>query len=230
MLDKILPHLEALVSFDTRNPPRDIGTGGIFDYLRGTVCPGFAVEVTDHGAGAVSMLAVRGAPTRLFNVHLDTVPSSPHWSADPHSLRVAGSRHRPGVPAISRARPRACSRPPHNAERRCRVPVQHRRGSQRCALHRRVSCARSRLPKRSSPNRRAAKRCSRIAASLGADAIFRAGGPCLGRERDAQRAAPGDALGRARWSWSKRGARALRWLDRPALQHRSQSKAASRPT
>jgi hypothetical protein len=31
---RILPHLEALVSFDTRNPPRDIGTGGIFDYLR----------------------------------------------------------------------------------------------------------------------------------------------------------------------------------------------------
>ena len=91
MLDKILPHLEALVSFDTRNPPRDIGTGGIFDYLR-TQLPGFRVEVTDHGAGAVSMLAVRGAPTRLFNVHLDTVPSSPHWSADPHALRVTQDR------------------------------------------------------------------------------------------------------------------------------------------
>lgn len=91
MLDKILPHLEALVSFDTRNPPRDIGTGGMFDYLR-TQLPGFRVEVTDHGAGAVSMLAVRGAPTRLFNVHLDTVPSSPHWSADPHALRVTQDR------------------------------------------------------------------------------------------------------------------------------------------
>jgi acetylornithine deacetylase len=35
---------------------------------------------------------VRGAPTRLFNVHLDTVPSSPHWSADPHALRVTQDR------------------------------------------------------------------------------------------------------------------------------------------
>jgi acetylornithine deacetylase/succinyl-diaminopimelate desuccinylase-like protein len=59
MLDQVLKHLEALVSFDTRNPPRDIGTGGIFDYLRAQLA-GFRVEVTDHGAGAVSMLAVRG--------------------------------------------------------------------------------------------------------------------------------------------------------------------------
>ncbi|MEO7325763.1 MAG: acetylornithine deacetylase, partial [Dokdonella sp.] len=80
MLSTVLKHLEALVSFDTRNPPRAIGTGGIFDYLRAQL-PGFRIEVIDHGAGAVSMLAVRGAPTRVFNVHLDTVPSSPAWSA-----------------------------------------------------------------------------------------------------------------------------------------------------
>jgi acetylornithine deacetylase len=91
MLDTILRHLEALVGFDTRNPPRDIGTGGIFDYLKAQL-PGFRIEVTDHGAGAVSMLAVRGTPTRLYNVHLDTVPSSPHWSADPHVLRVTDDR------------------------------------------------------------------------------------------------------------------------------------------
>lgn len=87
MLNDILQHLEALVSFDTRNPPRVIDTGGIFDYLRAQL-PGFACTVTDHGAGAVSMLAVRGAPTRVFNVHLDTVPSSEAWSADPLILRV----------------------------------------------------------------------------------------------------------------------------------------------
>ena len=34
LLDDTLRHLRALVSFDTRNPPREIGTGGIFDYLR----------------------------------------------------------------------------------------------------------------------------------------------------------------------------------------------------
>ncbi|WP_298579981.1 acetylornithine deacetylase [uncultured Luteimonas sp.] len=91
LLQSTLAHLERLVSFDTRNPPREIGTGGIFDYVRAQL-PGFRVEVVDHGAGAVSLFAVRGNPTRLFNVHLDTVPSSPHWSADPHVLRVDGER------------------------------------------------------------------------------------------------------------------------------------------
>lgn len=91
MLDEVLEHLEALVSFDTRNPPRAIGSGGIFDYLRAQL-PGFHVDVRDHGAGAVSLLAVRGAPRRVFNVHLDTVPSSPAWTADPLTLRVAGDR------------------------------------------------------------------------------------------------------------------------------------------
>lgn len=87
MLDLILEHLEQLVSFDTRNPPRAIDSGGIFEYLR-TQLADFNVEVTDHGAGAVSLLAVRGNPQRVFNVHLDTVPDSPGWSADPFELRV----------------------------------------------------------------------------------------------------------------------------------------------
>ena len=91
MLDAVLRHLEALVSYDTRNPPRLIGTGGIFDYLRAQL-PGFRCEVTDHGDGAVSLLAVRGNPRRVFNVHLDTVPSSSAWTADPLSLRVTPDR------------------------------------------------------------------------------------------------------------------------------------------
>ncbi len=91
MLNATLKHLEALVSFDTRNPPREIGTGGIFDYIRAQL-PDFDVEVTDHGAGAVSLFAVRGEPGRVFNVHLDTVPDSPAWSANPHRLRVTEDR------------------------------------------------------------------------------------------------------------------------------------------
>jgi len=91
LLDATLNHLRALVAFDTRNPPRAIGTGGIFDYLRAQLA-GFDVRVTDHGAGAVSLYAVRGQPTLLFNVHLDTVPDSPHWSASPFELRVDGGR------------------------------------------------------------------------------------------------------------------------------------------
>ncbi len=91
MLDDILKHLEALVSFDTRNPPRAIVAGGIFDYLKAQL-PGFRCTVSDHGDGAVSLLAVRGAPKRVFNVHLDTVPSSAAWTADPLALRVADDR------------------------------------------------------------------------------------------------------------------------------------------
>ncbi|WP_141452441.1 acetylornithine deacetylase [Pseudoxanthomonas sp. z9] len=91
MLDQVLQHLEQLVSYDTRNPPRAITTGGIFDYIRAQL-PDFNVEVIDHGAGAVSLFAVRGQPQRVFNVHLDTVPSSPAWTADPLKLRVEGDR------------------------------------------------------------------------------------------------------------------------------------------
>jgi len=92
LLAQTLDHLEQLVSFDTRNPPRAIqAEGGIFDYIRGQL-PGFDVEVIDHGAGAVSLFAVRGAPSVLFNVHLDTVPDSPDWSADPHVMRRLDDR------------------------------------------------------------------------------------------------------------------------------------------
>ncbi|HEU0305695.1 MAG TPA: M20/M25/M40 family metallo-hydrolase, partial [Lysobacter sp.] len=91
MLPDVLRHLEALVSFDTRNPPRAIGTGGIFDYLCAQL-PDFECTVTDYGAGAVSLLARRGNPNRVFNVHLDTVPSSPAWTADPHVLRITEDR------------------------------------------------------------------------------------------------------------------------------------------
>jgi acetylornithine deacetylase len=91
LLNTTLEHLRALVSFDTRNPPREIGTGGIFDYLREHL-PGFAVKVADHGAGAVTLYAVRGKPKYLFNVHLDTVPDSPHWKRNPHVLEVTEDR------------------------------------------------------------------------------------------------------------------------------------------
>lgn len=91
MLESVLKHLEVLVSHDTRNPPRAITTGGVFDYIRAKLHD-FKVEVIDHGAGAVSLFAVRGNPTRVFNVHLDTVPSSPAWTADPLKLRVTDDR------------------------------------------------------------------------------------------------------------------------------------------
>ncbi len=92
MRDAILKHLAALVSFDTRNPPRRIpAEGGLFAYLCDQLT-GFKVEVVDHGDGAVSLFAVRGQPRVLFNVHMDTVPDSPAWSSDPFVLRVEDDR------------------------------------------------------------------------------------------------------------------------------------------
>lgn len=92
MLGKVLEHLAALVAFDSRNPPRAMSAESpMFAYLREQL-PGFDVHINDHGAGAVSLLAVRGTPALLFNVHLDTVPASPAWSADPHRLRIEGER------------------------------------------------------------------------------------------------------------------------------------------
>ena len=91
LLTATLEHLRVLVACDTRNPPRAIGSGGIFDYLRAHL-PGFACTLTDHGAGAVSLFAVRGKPKILFNVHLDTVPDAKTWSASPFDLRMTDDR------------------------------------------------------------------------------------------------------------------------------------------
>lgn len=91
MIADVLRHLEHLIAFDTRNPPRAIDTSGIFDYLQANLT-GFTFDLRDHGAGAVSLLATRGTPHIVFNVHLDTVPSSPNWTADPLKLRVTSDR------------------------------------------------------------------------------------------------------------------------------------------
>src|SRR5512135_1003028 len=97
LLASTLEHLRALVACDTQNPPRAISTDGIFEYARSQLV-GFNWSVTDHGAGAVSFFAVRGAPRILFNVHLDTVPASPTWTRDPFDLLVT-DRHAIGLGA-----------------------------------------------------------------------------------------------------------------------------------
>jgi acetylornithine deacetylase len=56
------------------------------------VGPSFDIRIWDHGDGHVTWYAVRGAPTILFNVHLDTVPVADGWSSDPHRLRVEDGR------------------------------------------------------------------------------------------------------------------------------------------
>jgi acetylornithine deacetylase len=71
----VLSYLEILVGFDTQNPPRALSADApIFSWISEVLGPEFKIELTDHGLGRVSMLAVRGNPDLLFNVHLDTVP------------------------------------------------------------------------------------------------------------------------------------------------------------
>lgn len=91
MLQATIKHLEALVAVDTRNPPRAIGSA-IFEYIQQALPAGFTHTLRDHGAGSVSLLSVRGKPTRVFNFHLDTVPASPQWTRDPLSLLVTNDR------------------------------------------------------------------------------------------------------------------------------------------
>lgn len=88
---KILEHLEALVGFDTQNPPRDIDEGGLFAYLRGQL-GGFDYEIVDLGEGCLSLHARRGEPTVLFNFHVDTVPASEAWTSDPFALAIDDER------------------------------------------------------------------------------------------------------------------------------------------
>jgi len=74
-VSSVLDHLKSLVAFDTQNPPRSLSAESpIFGWISDTLGPGFVIDMTDHGQGRVSMLAVRGEPSLLFNVHLDTVP------------------------------------------------------------------------------------------------------------------------------------------------------------
>jgi acetylornithine deacetylase len=93
LLSATLEHLAALVAFDTRNPPRRIDGGGLLGYARVRLAAaGCRCEFVDLGDGCVSLLAVRGDPRILFNVHIDTVPADPGWSADPLRLVIDGER------------------------------------------------------------------------------------------------------------------------------------------
>ncbi len=74
-VDGVLNRLKHLVAFDTQNPPRTLtADAAIFSWISASLRPDFAIEIADHGLGRISMLAVRGQSSLLFNVHLDTVP------------------------------------------------------------------------------------------------------------------------------------------------------------
>ncbi len=89
MKQQILKILSDLVACDTQNPPRRIEPHGpIHQCLTRWLDPGFEISVEDYGMGRVNWLAIRGKPTRLFNVHLDTVPAAEGWSHPPLQLTL----------------------------------------------------------------------------------------------------------------------------------------------
>jgi acetylornithine deacetylase len=86
---RVMDHLESLVICDTQNPPRQIGgESDVFRYCEEVASGGFETKIWDHGDGHVTWYAVRGTPSVLFNVHLDTVPAGEGWNTDPHELIV----------------------------------------------------------------------------------------------------------------------------------------------
>ncbi|WP_191621387.1 acetylornithine deacetylase [Marinihelvus fidelis] len=92
-IERVLAHLEALVAFDTQNPPRDFDAQSpMFAYLAESLGEAFSVDVTDHGKGRVTFHARRGMPKVLFNVHLDTVPVLDGAARPPLELIVEDGR------------------------------------------------------------------------------------------------------------------------------------------
>jgi len=89
----VLGYLETLVAFDTQNPPRALSAESpIFGWISEVLGAGFNIELIDHGLGRVSMLAVRGKPDLLFNVHLDTVPVIEGSRFPPLELNIENGR------------------------------------------------------------------------------------------------------------------------------------------
>lgn len=91
-LDAILDDLSTLIACDTRNPPRDIAVDSpIIAALRARL-DGLDMQIQDFGEGCLAILATRGAPRTLFNVHLDTVPVAEGWTQDPFVLTRGADR------------------------------------------------------------------------------------------------------------------------------------------
>lgn len=92
-IDDVIDRLGRLVACDTQNPPRRIGPdAAVFDVCADSLPAGFQARTWDHGDGHVTWYAVRGNPSILFNVHLDTVPIGDGWTEDPLTLAIRDRR------------------------------------------------------------------------------------------------------------------------------------------
>lgn len=92
-LADVIGRLERLVACDSQNPPRRIDLdAALFAVCAHALPGGYQVRTWDHGDGHVSWYAVRGKPSILFNVHLDTVPVGEGWTRDPLAVVVEDGR------------------------------------------------------------------------------------------------------------------------------------------
>lgn len=86
-------HLERLVAADSQNPPRALSPDHpLFGALTAPLPDDMDVMVEDLGDGCINVLAVRGTPELLVNVHVDTVPVAPGWTKTPHVLTEADGK------------------------------------------------------------------------------------------------------------------------------------------
>ncbi len=93
--ESIKKHLSYLIRQDTCNPPRDIKFNdpifvGLEVFFK---AQNFTVTMADFGEGHVAFYAVKGKPSVLFNVHLDTVPVTEGWQFDPFALTENQGRY-----------------------------------------------------------------------------------------------------------------------------------------
>lgn len=91
LFENTIKHLQALVAFDTSNPPRKIHESGIIEYLTEQLSDA-QVEIMDYGDGSINVYAVKGQPQYLFNFHIDTVPVAQGWKSNPFALTVTDDK------------------------------------------------------------------------------------------------------------------------------------------
>jgi acetylornithine deacetylase len=92
LLASTLEHLAWLVAKPTENPPKRIVESGIIERLVAELGSRFVVGVSDLGEGSINVFARRGAPSILWNFHLDTVPAAAGWDGSPFALRIKDDR------------------------------------------------------------------------------------------------------------------------------------------